>query len=383
MRRRAIAIVALMALVLGAVVPAGAVAKSSVARFPRLNVSRVDPQLLPALVDPSRTVDVIVQMTDQPVAGVVGDAKDNGTSVTKSQRDSWRSQVQAKQKPVVDAVRKAGGVVVSQMQDAYNGIHVHVKAAQVTTLAAMAGRGWDPPRSRVQAGPDRERALRRRAAGLDDDRLHRRRGQDRGHRHRRRLLPRRLRRVRQHCRLRLRPGPRHDRAGVQRQRHDGRLPERQGAGWLRLRRRRLRRQRAGRGSAHHPASRRATRSTATATAPTPPAPRRARASCPTAPHMPGRTTRRSTAPTDFRIGPGVAPQATPLHLSRLRLRRFHRRRHRGHQPGRPGRRGRDQHVPRLRLRHFRHSRCRRLGQRRPAPASWSWLRPATKARAPT
>ena len=140
MRRRAFTAVAIAALVLGAIVPATAVAKSATtARFHQIAVGKLDPKLLPALIDPSRVMNVMVEMTTASVAGQVGDAKDNGTTATKAQRDGWRSQIQAGQKPVVDAVRKSGGVIVSQMQDAYNGIHVHVKAADLTTLAAMSG----------------------------------------------------------------------------------------------------------------------------------------------------------------------------------------------------------------------------------------------------
>jgi len=81
----------------------------------------------------------MVELADEPVASQVGDAKDNGTTVTASQRNTWRTQIQASQKPVVDAVHKSGGIVISQMQDAYDGIHVHVKAADLTSLASMAG----------------------------------------------------------------------------------------------------------------------------------------------------------------------------------------------------------------------------------------------------
>jgi minor extracellular serine protease Vpr len=140
MRRRAFTAMAIAALIFGAIAPTAAVARSStIARFQRINVSKIDPKLLPALIDPSRVVDVMVQMADQPVAGQVGDATDNGTTMTKSQKDTWRTQIQARQKPVVDAVRKSGGVVVSQMQDAYNGIHIHVKTAELTALTSMPG----------------------------------------------------------------------------------------------------------------------------------------------------------------------------------------------------------------------------------------------------
>jgi subtilisin family serine protease len=140
MRRRGFTALAIAALVFGAVAPTAAVARSSTpTRFQRIEVGKIDPKLLPALIDPSRVVDVMVQLADQPVASQVGDAKDNGTTVTPSERTTWRTKIQASQKPVADAVRKAGGVVVSQMQDAYNGIHVHVKAAELTSLASMSG----------------------------------------------------------------------------------------------------------------------------------------------------------------------------------------------------------------------------------------------------
>jgi minor extracellular serine protease Vpr len=140
MRRRCLALFAVAALAIGAAVPAGVAAKSPTAdRFSRIAIGKIDPKLLPALIDPNRVVDVMIQLSDAPVASRVGDAKDAGTSVTKAQRDSWRSQIQTGQTPVADAVRKSGGRVISQMQDAYNGIHVHVKAGQLTSLASLSG----------------------------------------------------------------------------------------------------------------------------------------------------------------------------------------------------------------------------------------------------
>jgi minor extracellular serine protease Vpr len=140
MRRRVFSALAIAALVLGVVAPTVATAKSpAIARFQRINVSKIDAKLLPALIDPNRVLDVMVELTDQPVAGHVGDAKDSGATVTKAQKDAWRAQIAAKQQPIIDTVRKHGGYVVYQMQDAYNGIHVHVKAAEVATLAATPG----------------------------------------------------------------------------------------------------------------------------------------------------------------------------------------------------------------------------------------------------
>jgi subtilisin family serine protease len=140
MRRRGFTALAIAALIFGALAPtASAAATTKTPRFQRISVSKIDPKLLPAMIDPSRVMDVMVQLADAPVASQVGDAKDVGTAVTATQRSTWRTQIQVKQKPVVDAVHKFGGVVISQMQDAYNGIHVHVKAADLTALAAMPG----------------------------------------------------------------------------------------------------------------------------------------------------------------------------------------------------------------------------------------------------
>jgi len=139
MRRRVFAAFTVFALAFGAVVPTAAAAGGSVARFQKISVAQIDPQLLPLLLDKSRQVDVMVQLADEPVAAQVGDATDNGTTVTTSQRDTWRSQIKANQTPVVDAIAKDGGTVLSQMQDAYDGVHVHLPAAAVSTIAAMPG----------------------------------------------------------------------------------------------------------------------------------------------------------------------------------------------------------------------------------------------------
>jgi len=81
----------------------------------------------------------MVELADEPVPARLAMPKTTARPVTASQRNTWRTQIQASQKPVVDAVHKSGGIVISQMQDAYDGIHVHVKAADLTSLASMAG----------------------------------------------------------------------------------------------------------------------------------------------------------------------------------------------------------------------------------------------------
>ena len=140
MRRRFFVSLALAALVSGVAVPASAIAKDPTAqRFSRVEIGKVDPKLLPALIDPTRVVDVMIELVDQPVASRVGDANDQGLAVTPANRDTWRNEIKTGQKPVLDALRKSGGRVISQMQDAYNGVHAHVKAGDLPALAALPG----------------------------------------------------------------------------------------------------------------------------------------------------------------------------------------------------------------------------------------------------
>ena len=137
MRSRALATLAISALLVGSLAPSAAAAGG--ARFGRLDVGKIDPQVLPAMIDPARQVDVMVEMSDQPVAGMVGDARDSGATVSTSQKDARRGEIQTHQQPVVAAVRQAGGVVVGELQDAYAGVHVKVRSAALTTLAAVPG----------------------------------------------------------------------------------------------------------------------------------------------------------------------------------------------------------------------------------------------------
>jgi len=137
MRRRVFAALTVATLAFGAMAPTTAVAAGPISRFQKVTTVKIDPQVTPYLIDKSRQLDLMVELSDESVAARVGDATDNGTTVTTSDRDTWRNQMKTNQTPVVDAVRKSGGTVLSQMQDAYDGVHVHIPAGAVSTIAAM------------------------------------------------------------------------------------------------------------------------------------------------------------------------------------------------------------------------------------------------------
>jgi len=138
MRRRVLACLSICALAFGLMAP-GAAAAGPVVRFQKVTTGKIDPQVLPFLIDKSRQVNIMVEMADQPVAALAGDAADNGTPATTADKNGWRSTIKDAQTPVVSAIKSHGGVVVGQMQDAYNGIHIHVAASAVASIAALPG----------------------------------------------------------------------------------------------------------------------------------------------------------------------------------------------------------------------------------------------------
>jgi minor extracellular serine protease Vpr len=137
MRRRLLAALAISALVMGS--GASSVAAAGPSRFQRIDVSHIDTQILPLLADTNRQLDVMVELSDAPVATLTADAEDAGSTVSQSQKSTWRTKIKSGQTGVVDQVKKSGGRVISQVQDAYNGVHAHVPASAISTLAATPG----------------------------------------------------------------------------------------------------------------------------------------------------------------------------------------------------------------------------------------------------
>ncbi|WP_029145947.1 S8 family peptidase [Microbacterium luticocti] len=106
------------------------------ARFTAASPIQVSSGFTPVGADPSRRVDVIVQMTGDPVAVVQAD---KGRELTKTERNSIKGKLKKEQDAVTGTIRAKGGTVEAQMQSAYNGIQVSIPAAQVDALASLPG----------------------------------------------------------------------------------------------------------------------------------------------------------------------------------------------------------------------------------------------------
>ena len=136
MTRRFLAALAAAAVLAGAVIPT-AIAANPDHPSQRIDIaSRVDSGLLPRLLDPNRKITIMLQMAGDPV---VVQQTSSGRAFTTSERTSARAGIKKHQDAIVPRIKSAGGRIVGQLQDAYNGIQVSVAAGNVRTLAALPG----------------------------------------------------------------------------------------------------------------------------------------------------------------------------------------------------------------------------------------------------
>jgi minor extracellular serine protease Vpr len=138
--RKVLPVAASIVVLLAATLPLATAAvephRSPATRFHRLDVRGVDPHLLPAMLTPARQVTVMLQLVADPVS--VRQAK-SPSRLTTLQRSSIRSAVKVSQDRIVPSIRAVGGRVIAQLQDAYDGIQVRAPAAALARLARLPG----------------------------------------------------------------------------------------------------------------------------------------------------------------------------------------------------------------------------------------------------
>jgi minor extracellular serine protease Vpr len=142
--RRA-ALVAALAVAVGLTVAAagGSALKddnfSSVQRF-----AKIDPSLLadggssftPASLS-DQQVNVMLELGGAPVTVQDAAAKRGGGKLSEGQKGAIRAQLKSQQDALTDGIQKAGGRVVAQLQDAYNGVQVVIAQKDVPQLASL------------------------------------------------------------------------------------------------------------------------------------------------------------------------------------------------------------------------------------------------------
>jgi minor extracellular serine protease Vpr len=147
--RRAILVAALAAIVGLTIAAAGGLAATKDDNFAGgQRFARIDPSLLtvngsplkfvPASIS-NKPVSVMLELSGAPVAVQDVNAKKQGQKLTKAQKDAIRAQLKGQQDSLTGGIQSAGGTVVSQLQDAYNGVQVVVPQKNVPQLAALPG----------------------------------------------------------------------------------------------------------------------------------------------------------------------------------------------------------------------------------------------------
>ena len=94
----------------------------------------VDPQILPAGLDDTRLVDVMVQLEGDPVA--VHQSRSRA-KLTKAEKDAIKADLKAQQDAIKDDIAARGGQVQSQLQSAYNGMRVRISRTDAAALATL------------------------------------------------------------------------------------------------------------------------------------------------------------------------------------------------------------------------------------------------------
>ncbi|HET9442091.1 MAG TPA: hypothetical protein VFO65_02140, partial [Acidimicrobiales bacterium] len=108
-------------------------------QFERIPVAGVDPQLLPLSLDDASEVNVMLELAGTPVARRQADARRQGRGLSDTERAAVRRSLEADQQRLRPSIEAAGGRVLAQLQDAYNGVKVRIARRQVAALAALPG----------------------------------------------------------------------------------------------------------------------------------------------------------------------------------------------------------------------------------------------------
>lgn len=131
MNRKLYTVLAAGALMLGLGGPEAAAAASPDRTFTRLNVGGVDPHLRPAMLDSSRQVTVILQLADKPVLARSG--------LTRAEQLAVKKQLASAQANLGQGLAANQARILGSYQVAYNGIKVQVAVSRLAVLAALPG----------------------------------------------------------------------------------------------------------------------------------------------------------------------------------------------------------------------------------------------------
>jgi minor extracellular serine protease Vpr len=114
---------------------------ASTARFAHLDLKSVGRAggFKPAALAADRSATVILKLNGASVGGQAAEAKKQGRELSKAERASIRAELKARQDGLRGRIESAGGKVLFDYQDAYNGLAVRVPLKDLAALAALPG----------------------------------------------------------------------------------------------------------------------------------------------------------------------------------------------------------------------------------------------------
>ena len=135
MKRASLAVFGAAAIILAALVPSAATAKQTT-KAQRIDVSKIDAKLIPQILQTTRLEKVVLELAGKPVAVRQGEA---ARRLSRAEKAAIRAQLKGAQDALRGGIAKAGGRILGQYQDAYNGIKVQVRANRIAALAKLPG----------------------------------------------------------------------------------------------------------------------------------------------------------------------------------------------------------------------------------------------------
>ncbi len=128
--KRLIVLLAVPALLLTAVAPA-TLAAGPTRHIQRADLAKIDPSFRPFLADSNRQVTVVLQLADDPAVVAPG--------LSKAEQKSRAAKLRTTQGKLDTRIKSSGGKILDRYQYAYNGIKVRVSGSKIADLASLPG----------------------------------------------------------------------------------------------------------------------------------------------------------------------------------------------------------------------------------------------------
>lgn len=136
MHRRILAVAGVIALSLPTTA-AFAATDDPASRFDRTeSTDAIESSVTAGALDADRKVQVVIEMEGDPVAVVQAE---KGRALTKSERSAVKKDLKKSQDAIRGGITREGGKIRAQMQSAYNGIQATLPAAALDDVAALPG----------------------------------------------------------------------------------------------------------------------------------------------------------------------------------------------------------------------------------------------------